>query len=48
MKEMYKEIYKDLCSTDLVIEPPEIFWQNKQGEAVELEEQAFGIKTNTP
>jgi hypothetical protein len=45
MKEMYEEIYRDLFSAGLAIEHPEALWLNEKGEVVELEEQAFGIKS---
>jgi hypothetical protein len=45
MDEMYEEIYKNLCLAGLACEHPEPVWRDKNGEAVESEEQAFGCKS---
>ncbi len=45
MEKMYNDIYKDLCSTGLACEHPESLWRNKEGEIVEREEEAFGLKS---
>ena len=45
MKLMYDEIYKDFCNGGIAVEHPEPLWRNEKGEVVELEEQAFGLKS---
>ena len=43
---MYDEIYKDFCNGGIAVEHPEAMWRNEKGEVVELEEQAFGLKSS--
>ena len=42
---MYQEIYKILCSTGIACKHPEDLWRDKNGEVVEVQEQAFGCKS---
>jgi hypothetical protein len=42
---MYQEIYKILCSTGIACKHPEALWRDKNGEVVEVQEQAFGCKS---
>jgi hypothetical protein len=46
MQLMYDEIYKDFCNGGIAVEHPEAMWRNEKGEVVELEEQAFGLKSS--
>jgi hypothetical protein len=42
---MHQEINKDLCSVGLAFEHLEPLWRNENCEVVQLEEQAFGLKS---
>jgi hypothetical protein len=45
MLDMYTEVYKDLCSAGLACEHEEPVWRNAEGEIVESEADAFGLKS---
>ncbi len=45
MDEMYQEIYQNLCSAEITCKHPEALWRDKNGEVVEIQEQAFGCKS---
>jgi hypothetical protein len=45
MDEMYQEIYQNLCSAGITYKHPEALWRDKNGEVVEVQEQAFGCKS---
>lgn len=42
---MYTEVHKDLCSAELACEHVEPVWRNAEGEIVESEADAFGLKS---
>jgi hypothetical protein len=44
MLDMYTEVNKDLCSAGLAYEHEEPVWRNAEGEIVESEANAFGLK----
>jgi hypothetical protein len=41
---MYTEVYKDLCAAGLACEHAEPVWRTSDGEVVDSEEKAFGLK----
>jgi len=45
MVDMYTEVYKDLCTAGLACEHDEPVWRNSEGEVVDSEEKAFGLKS---
>jgi hypothetical protein len=45
MLDMYTEVYKALCSAGLAYEHDEPVWRNAEGEIVESEAKALGLKS---
>jgi hypothetical protein len=45
MDEMYQELYQNLCSAGIACKHPEALWIDKNGEVVEVQEQAFVCKS---
>jgi len=45
IKEMYDEIYNNLCLAGHAVEHPEPVWRDESGTIVESEEKAFGVKS---
>jgi hypothetical protein len=45
MLDMYTEVYKDFCSAGLACEHESPLWRNGEGEIVESEADAFGLKS---
>jgi hypothetical protein len=45
MSEMHEEIYNNLAINGLAVVHPEPIWRNENGDAVDNEAQAFGMKS---
>jgi hypothetical protein len=45
MKEMYQEMYQNLCSAGIACEHSEPVWRDANGKVVEKKEEAFGCKS---
>jgi hypothetical protein len=45
MSEMYEEIYNNLTTNGLAVAHPEAVWRNENGDIVENESEAFGMKS---
>jgi hypothetical protein len=45
IEEIYEEIYQNLCIAGHACEHPKPLWRDKNGNAVESKENAFGLKS---